>query len=131
MRLIAVAALIAALSGCASFSGSTTEKLIVQAATMKFIESDLKNADRIEKAAAQARIWLDTDGVTIADLKQAMLDRVNASDLQSSDRLIASALVDVVAAELDVRIGAGVLDPEKKATVNTVLGWVEQAAAFY
>jgi hypothetical protein len=130
MRFILIAAL-AALSGCASFSGSATEKLVVQAATMKFIEADLKNADRIEKAASAARVWLDTDGVTIADLKQAMLDRVATSDLPPSDRLLASALVDVVAAEIDVRIGAGVLDPERKATVNTVLGWVEQAAAFY
>jgi hypothetical protein len=131
MRLIVLAAALAALSGCASFQGSTTEKLVVQAATMKFCEANTGNCDRIEKVAAQARVWLDTDGVTIGDLRSAMLERVNSSDLLPSDKLLATALVDVVAAEIDVRIGAGVLDPEKKATVNTVLGWVEQAAAFY
>jgi hypothetical protein len=131
MRLICIAAALAVLSGCASFSGSTTEKLVVQVATMKFIESNPANADRIEQAAAEARTWLDADGVTLADLERAMMNRIAASDLEPSDRLLASALVEVVADEIDVRIGAGVLDPERKATVNTVLGWVEQAASFY
>ena len=131
MRLIAIAALVAVLSGCASLQGSATEKLVVQAATMKFIEANPGEADRIEKAVTQARVWLDTDGVTIADLRSAMQARIDGSDLAPSDKLLATALADVVAAELDVRIGAGVISPEKKQTVNTVLGWVEQAAAFY
>jgi uncharacterized protein YceK len=134
MRLILIAAALAVLSGCASFQGSATEKLIVQAATMKFIESSddrASKAVRIVAAAGQARVWLDTDGVTISDLKSAMLERIVAADLDPSDKLLASALVDVVVAELDLRIGAGVISPEKKATVNAVLGWVESAAAFY
>jgi hypothetical protein len=135
-----IAALLAvALSGCASFNTSgASEKLIVQAGTMKFIEagSDAPQeragkAARIVKAAAQARIWLDTDGVSIADLQVAMLERIASADLAPSDKLLASALVEVVVAELNVRIGEGVISPEKRATVNSVLGWVEQAASFY
>lgn len=131
MRLIIIATALVALSGCASFSGSPTEKLVTQVAVMKFIESNPANADRIEKAAAVARTWLDTDGVTLADLERAMADRIAASDLEPSERLLAAALTEVIADELDVRIGAGVLDPERKQTVNTVLTWVEQAASFY
>lgn len=130
-----LAVVILALAGCASFSGSSAaEKLIVQVATMKFIESGedrAAKAARIVKAAAQARVWLDTDGVTIADLHSAMMARIASADLEPSDKLLAAALVDVVAAELDVRIGAGVISPEKRATVNAVLSWVEQAASFY
>src|SRR5690606_13156662 len=115
-------------------TSDATEKLIVQVATMKFIESGddrASKAVRIVRAAAQARVWLDMDGVTIADLRAAMMARINGADLEPSDKLLAAALVDVVAAELDVRIGAGVISPEKRATVNAVLAWVEQAASFY
>ena len=133
--LLAVALPIAALTGCASLgTSSATEKLVVQAATMKFIESSgdrATKASRIVKAAAQARVWLDTDGVTIADLQVAMLDRIAAADLEPSDKLLASALVEVVVTELNARIGEGIISPEKRATVNAVLTWVEQAASFY
>lgn len=136
MRNIFIAAVLAvALAGCASFNTSgASEKLIVQAATMKFIESSddrAGKAARIARAADQARVWLDTDGVTVADLQVAMLERIAAADLEPSDKLLASALVDVLVAELNVRIGQGVISPEKRATVNAVLGWVEQAASFY
>lgn len=130
-----LAVVILALAGCANFSGSSaTEKLIVQVATMKFIEAGddrAAKAAKIVSAAAQARVWLDTDGVSLSDLQSAMLARVNAADLEPSDKLLAAALVDVIAAELNARIGEGVISPEKKATVNAVLAWVEQAASFY
>lgn len=133
--LLAVAVPITVLSGCASLGASSaTEKLIVQAATMKFIESSddrAAKASRIVKAAAQARVWLDTDGVTVADLQAAMVERIAAADLEPSDKLLASALVEVVVAELNVRIGEGVISADKRATVNAVLAWVEQAASFY
>lgn len=140
MKRILIAAVMAvALGGCASLDTSgASEKLIVQAGTMKFIEAGgdapverAAKAARIAKAAEQARVWLDTDGVMIADLQVAMLERIAAADLQPSDKLLASALVEVVVAELNVRIGEGVISPEKRATVNAVLGWVEQAASFY
>lgn len=134
MRLIAIAALAAVLSGCASFSGSTTEKLIVQAATMKVVESGADRAAKAAKivaAAEAAQTWIDTDGVTLADLRASMVQRIAAADIEASDKMLATALVDVVVAELNARVGEGLISPEKKVTVNTVLGWVVQAAAFY
>lgn len=136
-RLFATAILAATvlMTGCASLgSSSASEKLVVQVATMKFVEAGddrAERADRIARAAEQARVWLDVDGVSLADLQLAMLARINAADIEPSDKLLASALVEVVTAELNVRIGEGIISPEKKATVNTVLAWVEQAASFY
>lgn len=134
MRSIVFAAVLAVLSGCASFQGSATEKLVVQAATMKVIEA---GSDRVEKAARiiaaadAARVWLDMDGVTLSDLRSAMVERIAAADIEQSDKLLATALVDVVVAELNMRIGDGLISPEKRVRVNTVLSWVVQAAAFY
>lgn len=123
------------LTGCASIqSGNVAAKLAVQVATMKVIESDddrTAKAARIVSAVEQARVWLDVDGVTLADLKVAALRRLQERNLDPSDMLLASALVDIVAAELDVRIGQGALSPEQKVTVNTFLGWVAEAASFY
>lgn len=134
-KLILAIVMAVALTGCATLgSGSAAEKLVVQVATMKFIEAGddrAAKAAKIVSAAAQARVWLDTDGVSLSDLQSAMLARVNAADLEPSDKLLAAALVDVIAAELNARIGEGVISPEKKATVNAVLAWVEQAASFY
>lgn len=134
MRSILFATVLVAISGCASFQGSATEKLVVQAATMKVIEAGADRAAkaaRIIAAADAARVWLDTDGVTLPELRDAMVARIAAADIEASDKLLATALVDVVVAELDLRIGDGLISPEKRVTVNTVLSWVVQAAAFY
>lgn len=138
-RILFATVMAVALSGCASLGTSpAAEKLIVQAGVMKFIEAGsdapaerAAKAARIVRAADQARIWLDTDGVTVADLHGAMIERIRSADLEPSDKLLASALVEVVVAELNARIGEGVISPEKRATVNSVLAWVEQAAGFY
>lgn len=135
MRKLVIIPLLLILTACAIGSGSTaSEKLIVQAATMKFIESSddrAAKAVRIVRAAETARTWLDSDGVTIDELQTAMLERIASADLEPSDKLLASALVEVVVAELNTRIGEGIISPEKRATVNAVLSWVEQAASFY
>jgi glutathione S-transferase len=135
VKKLILAMMAVALTGCATLgSGSASEKLVVQVATMKFIEAGddrAAKAARIVKAAAQARVWLDMDGVTIADLHAAMMARINGAELEPSDKLLAAALVDVVVSELNVRIGNGIISPEKRATVNAVLSWVEQAASFY
>lgn len=122
-----------ALSGCATLgTGSAGEKLVIQAATMKVIEADedrTAKAAKIRAAVDQARVWLDMDGITLADLRSAMLARIGG--LEPSDRLLAAALIDAVAVELEARIGDGILDADKRVRVNAVLGWIAEAASFY
>lgn len=122
-----------ALSGCATLgTGSAGEKLVIQAATMKVIEADedrTAKAAKIRAAVDQARVWLDMDGITLADLRSAMLARIGG--LEPSDRLLAAALIDAVAVELEARIGDGILDADKRVRVNAVLSWIAEAASFY
>lgn len=134
MRILAALALLT-LAACASSpSRMAAERLVVQAATMKVIEAD---ADRAAKAArviaavSEARVLVDTDGVTLAEIQAAVMRRLAERGLEPSDMLLATALVDVVGLELQGRIGDGLLDPEKRVTVNTFLAWIEQAAHFY
>lgn len=138
MRKLFLVFILATLAACASTpNGSIAEKLAVQVATMKYVEREQDPATRAERAARvvavvdQARVWLDTDGVTLADLQAAAIRRLQEKNLEPSDLLLATALVELVATELNTRIGEGVLNPEKKVTINTFLSWVEQAARFY
>lgn len=122
-----------ALSGCATLgTGSAGEKLVIQVATMKVIEADedrSAKAAKIRAAVDQARVWLDVDGITLTDLRSAMLARIGG--LEPSDRLLATALIDAVAVELEARIGDGILDADKRVRVNAVLSWIAEAASFY
>ena len=122
-----------ALSGCATLgTGAAGEKLVIQAATMKVIEADedrAAKAAKIRAAVDQARVWLDVGGITLADLRSAMLARIGG--LEPSDRLLAAALIDAVAVELEARIGDGILDADKRVRVNAVLSWIAEAASFY
>lgn len=131
--LIVSVVAVLALSGCATLgTGSAGEKLIIQAATMKVIEADedrSAKAAKIRAAVDQARVWLDVGGITLADLRYAMLARIGG--LEPSDRLLATALIDAVAVELEARIGDGILDADKRVRVNAVLSWIAEAASFY
>src|SRR5690606_8517234 len=131
--LIVSVVAVLALSGCATLgTGSAGEKLFIQAATMKVIEADedrAAKAAKIRAAVDQARVWLDMDGITLADLRSAMLARIGG--LEPSDRLLAAALIDAVAVELEARIGDGILDADKRVRVNAVLSWISEAASFY
>jgi len=134
-----LAAVLGLSAGCATMQSGQSNvavQLIVQASTMKYIErADL--ADRPARAAAvafevgQAKKMLDFEGVTVADIKTAVINRLKTKGLEPSDMLLAMAVVDVATAELDAKIGAGIISAEQRVTVNAVLGWVEQATAFY
>ena len=123
------------LAGCASWGQNTaTEKLVVQYATMKVVEADKgsmsERAAKIDKIAAAAQVFIDSDSVTIPLLQAEVVKRLPA-DLSAADRMLASALIDTVIAELKARVGDGIVPPEKLYQVNAVLGWIREAASFY
>lgn len=110
------------------------EKLAVQVAVMKYIEGEADRAgaaERVISAVEDAVIFMDSDGVSIALLKERAMKRLLERGLSPSDYLIASAIIEAVDIELKDRVGDGILDAEKRVTVNLVLGWVAQAASVY
>lgn len=123
------------LGACASLgTGSTGERLVVQIATMKVIEAgpDRKlRAERISTIASEAKSWLRADNVTVTALKAAATARIANLNLEPSDQLLAALLVETVAAELEKRVGDGLIPADKLISVDAVLGYVVDAAAFY
>jgi len=123
------------MQGCASLGQNVaTEKLVIQYATMKVIEADqdamAERAGKIDEIARHAQLFLNTDTADIALLSAEVHKRLPA-DLSPADRVLANALIDTVMAELQARVGSGLVPPDKKLQVNAVLGWIREAAYFY
>jgi hypothetical protein len=122
------------LTGCASFnSGGGAERLAITYATMKYVESSNQPAERAERVIAvaeEAKSFLDTGTASLDLLQAAVVERLPA-DLSAADRLLANALIQTIVAELQTRVGAGIIPPDQAYQVSTVLGIVIDAAEAY
>ncbi len=136
IKLALFACLVTALTACASFQQNlASEKVVVQYATMKFIEADLEDragrAAKIREVAADAKSFFDGGVATVPMLEQAVRDRVVPLQLSPADRVLAAALIDTVVAELQTRVGKGLVPADQAYQVSTVLGWIVDATEFY
>lgn len=135
--MIGCAALLMTMSaGCSMFQSINQSKLIVQVATMKVIEARgpaeyQARAQNIISVGTEAKTWLDTNGVTLGFLRAAVDARIAKLHLAPSDQLLVGVLVDSAIAELQAKVGDGVIDPNKLYYVNQVLDWAIEAAHFY
>lgn len=123
-----------ALAGCAAIEQSpTTAKLATQYATLKVIErgdDQPVRAAKIRAIAEDAKRFLDHDAVTLPGLHAAVMERVDLESLSTADRMLASALVGAVVAELEARLGdgPGLIPPDDLYQIAEVLDWVIEAA---
>jgi len=111
-----------------------TAKLIIQVATMKVIEGGgdkVTRAQRVSVIVGDAKSLLGGEQLSLPALRQAITFRLANEDLTPSDQLLADALVDAVDAELQKRIGEGLLNPEQVIQVKDVLDWITEAAQVY
>lgn len=127
--------LVFCLGACAWMKDNPqTAKLVVQAATMRVIEGgdDYRaRATRVMVIAGEASSLVGGQELTLPALHQAILERLAGENLNPSDQLLANALIDAVHAELQKRIGEGVLNPEQAIQVNEVLKWIVEACQIY
>lgn len=128
-----------ALPGCQTLTNPDNrlaQQIAVQYATGKFIEA-APAAERIGRAQDVAKVVVSvksmvSDGsASISQLHQYAMAKVNAAKLNPSDKLLATALVDVAVQELSARVSTGVLDPDARVAVHRLLDWVAAAAAAY
>lgn len=130
------------LVGCASFDKNiNTNKLLTQVAVMKVVEvgdtveSRKARAEKIAEVANEAHSWLEFKSLSVDELHAELIAKVNALDIEPSDKLLGTLLVDSVVAQLKERVVDGVKVPlvgeEAKYQINTVLDWVESTASMY
>lgn len=121
------------LAACASTpEGQRAERIVVQASVLAVIErapDPSKKAQRITEAVKAARTLLLDDTVTVGALRGALLTRV--ADLSPAEKLVALEVINDLSDSVEKRVGSGILAADAKVSINTVLDWVTNAAAFY
>lgn len=128
-KLLIVLVSMLPLFGCASLEKhNATAHLVVTAATLKGIEQGW-DVERVRAIVTTAKALTAGEEVTLDGLRLAITRELDKLELSPADRLLATALVQVISDELQARIGTGILKPEQRVQVNQVLQWVLDATA--
>lgn len=120
------------LTGCAVLetveNSPTVSKLAVQQATLRVVGEDIEKAERAIFLVDDVRTMVMLDAVTIGLLDESIRLQIDWRSMPLADAQLLAMLLDELRDRLEVRIGQGVLNPEDKASINTVLDWIEDAA---
>lgn len=139
-RYLLIFLMAAVLVGCGSLSinpQSSGVTLLAQGVSMKYVErANGVDARRVRalalmEAVDDARVMLDWRGVTVADLKAAMIKRVMDADMELSDKVLLTEFIGMLASGVDDGVENGEVQPDERVTVNAVLDAVERGAMFY
>ena len=131
---LVIGAAVTGLSGCAALQERpATVAFIAEYATNKVIYEDdnpAEKAARIAAVANEALAVVDaSEAAEIAFIKEAVERAINWDGLSPPDRAAARRLVDILAEELEIRLGAGLLNPEDVASVRRIIEIVRDTAA--
>jgi hypothetical protein len=129
----ALAVAVMVLVGCASTpDGQRGERLMVQGSVVALIEraaDPAQKAQRIALAIKASRTLLLDDTVTVGGLRNALLTR--AAGLSPGEKLVALEVITALSNDVERRVGSGVLSPDARVSVNTVLDWVNDVTILY
>ncbi len=137
LLVLAVIATLFGLSGCQTITdpkNSVIIELTTQVAVGKFIESKsdrVGTAKHIVDIATQVKAIADSDSTTIGALQQLANARIAQLNLEPSDTLLATALVDMLVAGLQDKVGNGLLNDADKLILGKILSTVIAAASVY
>lgn len=114
------------LAGCSSLGqgDSLLAEVAVRYATMKYLEEHPEKADRVVELAEQAKVLLDTDLVSLVDIKQEIMKRVDFHEVGAADYVLISTLADLIATEVRVNLDGGYLTDDQKVKVNQILDYI-------
>lgn len=116
------------VSGCASFSQSDSAEVVVQYATIKFINKDadpITRAHKVIDIATEARTYFDSETLPIAQVESLIREKIDWAKLDLADKILVDALIDKVMDEVE---GAGSIPEDKRVSGSKVLGWIIDGA---
>lgn len=126
------------ISGCAFFnSNQTALRLTITYATQKVIErgdtldEQRQKAANIKRIATDVRALVAGDQVTLESLQSVVNKELEKVQLSPADRTLANEFVKAIIAELQTKIGNGLLKPSDLVAVTTVLDWIISATNYY
>ena len=132
-KLIALIGSVALMFGCASLSTNDGQQAVarigVQYATLKVINGKVDRAAKVVEVADVAIELASGGALPLGLLEEQIRKAIPWSELDSADRQLVELLILQVREELAIRVGDGLIDPEKVGAAIEVLRWVRDAAA--
>ncbi len=119
------------LTGCAFVEESPGSAYIATTyATLKVIDDDPEKAQRVEEIALEVlRVADDDPEATIDRLIETARGHIRWDRLDNADTLLVNALLIELAERLKERFGEGIIPEDARLTVQTLAGWVIDAAS--
>lgn len=131
MRQILMAAMLVVLTGCAALENRDARlELAVKYSTLKTIERAELTGEQVVDGVQRLRpLVVDGGPITLAALAGQVREAVRWDRLSPADQLLLDAVLMAVEAELQARLGEGLLNAGDRAAIGVLLDWIEQAAA--
>lgn len=126
-----------ALASCAVLDeveqNPMTARLVTDQLTLRFIAADdepVARAERVRNAVARLQARVDSDAVfTLEEFQAFALDEIGVDGMSPADQQLVMYGVALARQSIADLIGEGVVEPDERYTLNTLLQWIDQAAA--
>lgn len=131
MKILMSVILALSLMGCSVLSTVSEDRnqIAVQYATLKAMESDSVDGNRVVELVTQAREYVSAgESVAVSALASAARERLSESGLSPADKILIDAILTRAQARLEAEIGEGLLSEDQRLQLLTVLEWIESAA---
>ena len=124
------------LSACSALSqiesSPMTSQLITNQITLRFIagsDDPVERAARVREVVEKVRGQVSAGkSFTLADLDEAVRDEIDWQALSPADQELLNFGLTKASAAIAELIGEGVIGPDDRGTVATLLTWIDQAA---
>jgi hypothetical protein len=130
-KLVSIVAVLL-LAACSSNPSSRDEAIIglsVQYATAKYIEKRPDSRENIVHVATAAKGIVAGDSTaTLITLQEFVGQELDKLSLSPADRVLANGLVSLIVAELQAKVGDGLIPEDQKIRVSQILDLVIAAA---
>ena len=132
-----LASTILALAGCASLqsfgeNNPATSRLVSDQITLRFIQGaddPVERAEKLQSVVEKLRAKINTDTeTTLSSIDRAVRAETNWNDYSLADQQVLQFGLLKARQSLSSLIGDGLISPDERATVGTLLDWVDTAA---
>lgn len=137
IKQLMVAVLVVALSACAVLeeveNNPMTAQLVTSQLTLRFIAADdhpVERAARVRAAVDRLEARLDEGPeFTLEQFQNLAVEQFDFESLSPADHDLVMYGLNMARQSIAELIGEGVVEPDERYTLVTLLGWIDQAAA--
>jgi hypothetical protein len=131
LRVLSLAVMVAALQACTLLQQEDARlELAVKYSTLKTIERAELTGEQVRDGVARVRPLVEREvDITLGELVGEVRGVIRWDRLSPADQLLLDAVLGAIEAELQQRIGEGLLNPDDRAAIGAFLRWVDDAAA--